>query len=269
MTIHDLKFDYNQPVLVAAPVHKDHIAALFGTAQWFRIWRVREGEAIRTDELFVSKPSGLDRVNLLRKLGVDILICNGIEKKLQLMFEAWGIRVIRGVIGNAQQAVEGFGVGEIAPRNRSERFYDHSLVIYSCDPVRWTTELFKNYGWEVNSPGPINQFPLDLIADKTCPFCDKPVRVAVCCGPHSYHSDREVQEFNRITAGSFDARVFVHRQPGPLIQLGKELGIEMLDPGELEYDLPLTSSSASLPPLSGPIDNHKRLTGIDHLERDN
>ncbi len=67
------------------------------------------------DRQAVFAPTGVDKhlVDLLESLGVEVLVCGGIEHALQRDFERRGIHVIWGVIGSVELAVEALANGTL------------------------------------------------------------------------------------------------------------------------------------------------------------
>ena len=91
----------------------DFICEHFGRALAFTIYDTDTGEITvvkNTSEHFggVGKPP-----ELLRKYGVDIVICSGMGARAIAMFRSFGIKVYMGARGTVRDAIEQFFQGKL------------------------------------------------------------------------------------------------------------------------------------------------------------
>jgi len=72
------------------------------------------GREVTREEIQVSGFSLLARVESLRKLNVDLLICAGISQQLYKMIREAGIELITGIVGDIEQVIAGFANGRLS-----------------------------------------------------------------------------------------------------------------------------------------------------------
>ena len=97
----------------------DYICEHFGRATTFTIYDTDTGEVLvvrNTSEHFggIGKPP-----ELLRSLGVDVVICSGMGAKAIAMFKSFGIRVYMGARGRVRDAIQQFLRGELIEADES------------------------------------------------------------------------------------------------------------------------------------------------------
>ena len=66
---------------IAISCFGEEVAPCFDTAHRFRYWIIADGEAVDYRELEAEGSEGITRVKLLKHVGVDVLICNGITER--------------------------------------------------------------------------------------------------------------------------------------------------------------------------------------------
>jgi predicted Fe-Mo cluster-binding NifX family protein len=234
----------------------EEIAPLFDSARCFRYWEIANGEAHRYRELANAEMGALSRIRLLRELQTHVLICNGIEQSGRELLEASGCQVINGVRGPVNEALCGFLDGQITAPYPKAMGTD-KVQPHSADLVTWTVCLFKSLDWEVHRVLANNLYPIDLLAKRLCPICQKNVRAAVCCGAHAYQVEEEIRELNRVSASGYHARVYVHHAVSGVARTCRDFGVELLDPDDFSHEQAIRASS--LPPLKGRIIGHDKL----------
>jgi predicted Fe-Mo cluster-binding NifX family protein len=247
---------------VAIACFGEEVAPCFDTARRFRYWVIVDGEAVDYRELEAEGSEGISRVKLLKRVEVDVLICNGITERLQEMLEADGCVVIDGVLGSASDALFGLLAGQIKPRPQKVSLKPEQRQPHTADLVTWTEELFQKLGWRVRKVLQDSMFPIDLLAEKSCPVCGKPVRAAICCGAHAYRIEEEIQELRRIAAASYNARVYVHHAVPGVSHTCRDFEIDLLDPDDFTNGDALKNQGGILPPLKGYIAGHEALNKL-------
>ena len=86
----------------------------FGHTEQFKIYEVADGKIV-SEEVVDTNGSGHGALaGLLAQLGVDTLICGGIGGGAQAALAEANIRLIGGVQGNADEAVQAFLNGTLA-----------------------------------------------------------------------------------------------------------------------------------------------------------
>ncbi len=246
-------------VRIAVSCFGEEVAPCFETARRFRFWEIADGEALRYRELEAEGEDALSRVRLLRGVETQVLICNGISDRIREILEAEGCTVIDGVLGSATDALFGYLAGRISPRPRTATPPPEQVQPHTADLVDWTVNLFRDLGWVVKRVEQDSLLPIDLTAERACPVCGKPVRIAVCCGAHAYRIEEEIRELKRITAAGYHARVYVHHALPGLRDTCRDFEIELLDPRDFTPSGSARGQRGNLPPLKG------RVTGHDNL----
>ncbi|TKJ36572.1 hypothetical protein CEE37_14935 [candidate division LCP-89 bacterium B3_LCP] len=244
---------------IAISCFGEEIAPRFDNARRFRCWEISNNEAKDYPGISAEETDGLYRVKLLRRSRIHVLICNGIEERYREMLEVDGCYVVDGVTGSALHALSDFLEGRLQQRFHGESLPHGEILPHTAELVLWTGDLFRTLGWDVQQPAKPNIFPIDLLAQRSCPFCQKPVNVAICCGAHSYRIHEEIKELKRVTASSYNARVFVHRAVAGIEDICKDFEIELVDPDDYTSDALDQESRSSLPPLRGIVIGHEKL----------
>jgi len=241
-----------QAAVIAVPCFGEEVAPCFEATRRFRLWSFSPGGLAAYKEITCEQEGGLARLNLLKRHNVNVLICNGIDRQLWQMLEAEDCTVIASIVGPAVDAIYGFLAGKLNPRCRI--LEGGHIQPHTADLVRWTEELLTALDWQVNRVTHPDIYPLDLIARRACPVCQRPVRAAFCCGAHAWQVDTELLELHRIASG-YNARVYIHQALPGLAGRCRELGIELLEPS-IFAATHSAESGLRLPPLRGRIDDH-------------
>jgi len=239
------------------PKLKESIAPCFETARYFLIVNVREGREISSSIVNGTGCEGFGQVRLLQDHNVDTLICGGIKSFYKQLLISCGINVIESVDVPFDDALSLYLDGELEPSEAEETLPELSVEIPHEDLVCWATELFESHGYRILKTEMERAFPIDLVAEINCPVCHRPIRVAVCCGAHTYRSDQEIQEFHHVTRSSFQARVYVYPARSSVRRCCCDYGIQVLDPDAdaLNRD---HVEPGRIPLLEQPIAGHER-----------
>ena len=100
---------------IAIPVFNRRISPRFDCAGNFLFATIEKGEIVERLKLSSSQWTQRQRVEKLQELGVDILICGGIDKPSERLLRFCGIRVYIWVTGMAEDALRSFLRGELKP----------------------------------------------------------------------------------------------------------------------------------------------------------
>ena len=243
--------------VVAMPKFKDSIAPRFETAGSFVVTRLRDSREPSSKEVSSSGCEGFGRVRLLQDNSVTTLICSGIKAFYRELLVSSGIKVIDSVDMPLDEALQRFERGELVPVQREETITDMSSEIPHEDLMCWTRELFESHGYRIVSSELELMFPIDMVAETRCPVCRRVIRVAVCCGAHTYRSDQEIREFHHVTRSSYQARVYVYPAGATVRKCCREYGIQVVDPDAdaLNRD---HVEPGRIPLLDRPIPGHER-----------
>ncbi|MFH1688328.1 MAG: NifB/NifX family molybdenum-iron cluster-binding protein [bacterium] len=244
---------------VAAPQMGESIAPCFEAATTFGI-AVVEGESIVSSQTISCEGSeGYRRVRLLRVHDVGVLVCNGIKAHYSDILTASGMQVISGITGPISQVFDDYLAGRLPVDIRHANDAHEPMAFHHNDLVGWARELFTNHGYQIQDGPGRDAFLVDLVAEMTCPVCRKPVRVAICCGAHTYRSTVEITEFHHTTAADYNARVYVCPAGAATIQCCRSYGIQVIDP-EVVKSEPESSGLAPIPLLENPIRGHEKVS---------
>ncbi|MCB2198853.1 NifB/NifX family molybdenum-iron cluster-binding protein [bacterium] len=242
---------------IAVPCFGEEVAPLFGVTRRFRVWDIEGGRVAHYREVALDDGGPLARTRLMRNLEVDVILANGIESQLRQLLESEGRLVIEGVVGTATDALYGFLAGRI----QGVKFKGHTSPnrAQTADVTSWTEELLREGGWSIRTVHEPDIFPVDFVGERPCPICNKPVRIAVCCGSHAYRVDEEIREFQRVTSANYHARLYVHQALPSVARTCTEYGIELLPPDRFAELKEGGWHNCELPPLRGTIKGHPSL----------
>ncbi|MFC1706068.1 NifB/NifX family molybdenum-iron cluster-binding protein [Planctomycetota bacterium] len=215
---------------IAVPCFGEEVAPSFDVARHVRLWEIEDGCVSTCRELTVDGPNGVERLRLMRRARVDVIICNGIQASLRQMLEAAGCQVIDGVFGLASEALFGFLAGRLTPRRTGEVVALKAPGDSPASLVDWTHDLLAQHNWSVRRVTEPSFYPVDLTATTQCPCCHRPVRIAVCCGAHAYCVSDEIRDFHRVTAGRYDARIYVYHALLDVVRVCNDYRVNLLDP---------------------------------------
>lgn len=215
---------------VAIPKFGETVAPCFEVARVFSITRLENSATIEERTIECDGCEGFGRVKLIRDKKVDVVICGGIKGFYRDLLTAAGVTVIDNVTGDAHEALVNFIDGHLRPRSNEpeEVLFDGRIPLE--DLVCWTRELFTAHGYRVTPGAEVASFPIDLVAEIACPVCGKSIRVAICCGAHTYRPDQEIQQFHQSASRDFNARVYVGSSSTQVRMLCNQYGIELIDP---------------------------------------
>lgn len=243
--------------MVAMPKFNELIAPRFETARSFLLTRVKDGRELSSRVLSSGGCGGFASVRLLRDNRVDTLICSGIRAFYRELLNTSGVAVIDSVDTNLQEALRLFLEGRLVPTESESRVADISVEIPHEDLVCWTRELFESHGYRILTPDLELTFPIDFVAELNCPVCHRVIRVAVCCGAHTYRADQEIREFHHVTRSSYQARVYVYPARLSIRNRCRDYGIQVVDPDTDNLNQAHVEPGR-IPLLDQPISGHER-----------
>ena len=242
---------------VAIPQLDDMVAPRFEASSNFRVVSIEKGEIVSTQTVKCDGPEGYRRVRMLQIHGIHVLICNGIKGSYQDILNASGVTVISKISGTIENALERFLGGKLVSEVPTTVPVAEPCLIHHESLTARAREIFKENGYEV-SPGPgSDSFLIDLVAEMTCPSCGRPIRVAICCGAHTYRADIEIAEFHHATLSGYNARVYICPMQSSVVESCFEYGIQLIDPDRIAKSSKKTSED-KIPLLHGVVAGHEK-----------
>jgi predicted Fe-Mo cluster-binding NifX family protein len=100
---------------LAIMLYGTRVSPRFGYSQRVMIVEVSGREAIRRKILEANDYYPEQIPTVLGKEGVEVVISGGMNKHFQDLFRLQGIRVMGGIIGEAEDALAAFKAGQLAP----------------------------------------------------------------------------------------------------------------------------------------------------------
>ena len=106
---------------VAVPLFGSRVSPRFDCAQIVLVLTVDAGDGEQRQELVASSWAPHERINRLTELGVETVICGGIDWWSAQSLQAAGITVYHSITGEVDQALASLKRGELVPFTQSER----------------------------------------------------------------------------------------------------------------------------------------------------
>ena len=112
---------------IAVTYENGQIFQHFGHTQYFKLYEVENGAIVRCGVLSAVGSGHGALAGFLQAAGVEVLICGGIGGGARMALAEVGIRLLGGVSGSADAAVEAFLSGELAydPNAVCSHHHDH------------------------------------------------------------------------------------------------------------------------------------------------
>ena len=137
--------------MLGVPLHGADVAPRFCSADQFMIAELDGDQICRVHRLSIPEESWSKRLEQLSNAGVRLLLCGGFNRSYLPVAESFGIRVIVGLAGEAEQLVDAFlrdeldrhqflpdrarcgrGRGGERPRQGSEREFSRRKGVGQC-----------------------------------------------------------------------------------------------------------------------------------------
>ena len=245
---------------VAIPQLGEMVAPRFEAASSFVIVTTEGSRIISKESVTCPGTEGFRRFRMLNIHQVSVLICNGIKGSYKDMLISSGVTVIDKVSSEVDRALQGFLSGALRPQEGPIEDLPEPCTVPHEKLVRSARMLFQKHGFAV-SPGPAQgSFLVDLVAEMICPRCRRPVRVAICCGAHTYSANKEITEFHLATQSGYHARVYVCPARPSLLTCCREFGIELVDPDQTGLESK-PDKTERIPLLKGAVHEHEQASG--------
>jgi len=98
---------------LAIPLFADHVAPRFCVADEVLVVHLTGSAVASSRTLFLAGDPWPERLSRLSALGVTVLLCGGFNRRFLPFAETLGIQVIWGLVGRADELVEGFCNGNL------------------------------------------------------------------------------------------------------------------------------------------------------------
>jgi predicted Fe-Mo cluster-binding NifX family protein len=100
---------------IAIPIFGARVSPRFDFAPRLLLYTLEDGRVVGREELSLDSWNAWERVERLKQMGVEALICGGIPGCSAQALEEYRIRVISWVSGDAEEALSCFLRGELSP----------------------------------------------------------------------------------------------------------------------------------------------------------
>lgn len=100
---------------IAIPVFGTRIAPRFDCSRSFLVISTENGEVISRQELPTAPWTQLETVRKLTELGVDTLVCGGIDRASWGQLSLFGVRIFSWITGEAEDAMTCLLRGDLEP----------------------------------------------------------------------------------------------------------------------------------------------------------
>nr|MBN2277375.1 hypothetical protein [candidate division Zixibacteria bacterium] len=250
---------------VAIPILNNRVAPCFEAASNFLIVNTENRELISQKTVKCGDEEGFRRVRLLKVHDIDVLICNGIKGFYRDLLPTMGVTVIPDISGLTSHILRQYLSGQILPPEQTTVPAGATPGPTLTELVNWTRKHFESHGYQIRTGPGHDSFLIDLVAEITCPVCRKTIRVAICCGAHTYRTDQEIREFNYCAKTDYNSRVFVFPSDENIARQCREYGIELISPDAMAAG-PTQMDSDKIPLLKFPVEGHEQASsGINQV----
>jgi predicted Fe-Mo cluster-binding NifX family protein len=100
---------------VAIPIFGPRVSPRFDYAPGLLLFNLEDGKVVGSEKFSLQAWDRLQRLQNLQELGVQTLICGGIDGNSAQVLSDYGIRVIAWVAGEADEAMQFFLEGKLRP----------------------------------------------------------------------------------------------------------------------------------------------------------
>ncbi|MCP4705861.1 MAG: hypothetical protein GY865_14775 [candidate division Zixibacteria bacterium] len=243
---------------VAIPKLINNVAPCFEVAKTFQIINIENNKVISSKTFDCPEGEGFKRVRLLHLHDIETLICNGIKDFYRHQLAAIGIDVIPNVNGSIDQAIIRFIDNELSVFENNVISSQEKFDVSHDDLISWARELFETNGYSVSDNLSKETFLLDLIAEIQCPSCEKSIKIAICCGGHTYRPDQEIKEFHHSVKSPYNIHAFIYTDSPQISKNCREYGIEFISPEKISL-IKENSTTMDIPIFSGTIEGHDKI----------
>ena len=98
---------------IAIPIFGPRVSPRFDCAPSLLLFRVENGKVVEQGEVSLSELAPWQRLGRVQELGIQIMICGGIDGYSARLLEAQQIQVFAWIAGEAEEAIKTFLRGEL------------------------------------------------------------------------------------------------------------------------------------------------------------
>ena len=99
---------------IAIPIYNDSVSNVFDFATHLLLVEIENEKEVSRSQILLESKSSSQRVNQLKNLEVDVLICGAISKTLAEMTKASGIQVLAYTTGQIDDILNAYKTGQLA-----------------------------------------------------------------------------------------------------------------------------------------------------------
>jgi predicted Fe-Mo cluster-binding NifX family protein len=92
----------------AVPMFEENVAPRFGFADRFLIGDIDQHKVVHAEEVCIAQRGWPARLEAIRQLGVETLLCCGFNRHYLPLCDTLGVRVITGLSGDGRELLEKF-----------------------------------------------------------------------------------------------------------------------------------------------------------------
>ncbi len=100
-------------VKLVIPIFRSRVSPVFDACKSALFISVNKNQIIEKREIFLGDFSLNERVELLHRVGITIVICGGISEAFYDMFSRESIKIISGVVGAVDEVIAAFIDGRL------------------------------------------------------------------------------------------------------------------------------------------------------------
>jgi predicted Fe-Mo cluster-binding NifX family protein len=98
---------------VAIPIWQGKVSSVFDFAHTLLLVELENGIEKERKEIELADKSGLKRADILKRLGVRVLICGAISRPLADMIHSLQIRILPCVTGSTEEILNAYKTGQL------------------------------------------------------------------------------------------------------------------------------------------------------------
>ena len=98
---------------VALPVWQGQVSSVFDFAHELLLIELENGHEKSRQDIVLVEQSGPERVAMLKRLGVSVLICGAISRPLAEMINISGVQVLPFVTGSTEEIIKAYITGQL------------------------------------------------------------------------------------------------------------------------------------------------------------
>ena len=117
---------------IAATYDNGEIFQHFGRSEYFKVYTVEDGQIVSSEVLGADGSGHSALAGLLDNNGIDVLICGGIGGGAQQALASYGIELISGASGSADEAVAAYLRGELVSAGSTCDHHEHEEGHHCC-----------------------------------------------------------------------------------------------------------------------------------------